>query len=116
MMILITDSLAISEAFKHYCSYNFTHNYGCHLLDDGLYGNGNTITVPNITEDIVRKAIQKVKETWSIGSDKISNYIIRGCSSYFIPILCIQTKFQCDVNFYFYFRKAFDCIYRSIFF
>ena len=85
--VRLTDSLNIAEAFKEYYSYNFSRNGGNYNLDSSLDITNNSIMVPSITEDMVYKAIEKLKAISSIGPDNLPNYIIKACSSYFTPLL-----------------------------
>jgi hypothetical protein len=81
----LLQSNAIADAFaKHYKS---VYNNHCSMDFPPLSQSSDILSLAPISEADVCKAIKRLKPSISVGLDDIPGFIIKGCSSIFIPIL-----------------------------
>jgi len=65
----------------------FNNSTPVDLTCNVINGNYGTITLDNITDDDVEKALKYLKPKRAIGPDGIPQYIYKGCSEFFITPL-----------------------------
>jgi hypothetical protein len=84
---IITEPQSIEEAFAGHFSSVFDSSY----RPEAPYYFDNTcsdfVNVPYICDSDVKCAISHLRSTKSAGPDDIPNFIIKGCSPIFIPLL-----------------------------
>jgi hypothetical protein len=87
---VFTEPQFIAEAFAEHISSIFNSSSSFNILNKSLSTFSDFLNIPYISDLDVKQAISHLHLAKCIGPDEVPNFIIKGCSEIFTPLLsCI---------------------------